>query len=83
MQDTLKEYRKKIMLDIIMDPNNSAINQALKALDKRPQLVVRHNHPRNKHKEVRTSFIAPSTKSMIWCANGIPQKKKTLQMRET
>ncbi|KAL4390836.1 hypothetical protein AHAS_Ahas03G0184900 [Arachis hypogaea] len=81
MQDTLKEYRKKIMLDIIMDPYNSAINQALKALDKRPQPIVQYNHSSNKHKKVKTPFTAPSTKSMIQRTNGIPKKK--LQMRET
>ncbi|RYQ92766.1 hypothetical protein Ahy_B09g099001 [Arachis hypogaea] len=51
-QDTLREYRKEIMLEIIVDPNNSALAQALKFLDKSPQTTVHRNHPRNKRKEV-------------------------------
>ncbi|XP_016173850.1 lectin-like [Arachis ipaensis] len=47
-QDTLREYRKEIMLEIIVDPNNFALAQALKFLDKSPQPTVHHNHPRNK-----------------------------------
>ncbi|QHO06888.1 uncharacterized protein DS421_14g458770 [Arachis hypogaea] len=73
--DTIKLYRLEIMLDIILDHKNSAIRDALNAIDSRPQLIVRRNHPRNKHKEIKNLFIAPGTKSMLWRDAGLPKKK--------
>ncbi|XLR69658.1 hypothetical protein S83_020330 [Arachis hypogaea] len=50
------------MLEIDLGPKNSFIEQALKALDGH---LVRRNQPRNKRKEVRTPFTAPSTKTIL------------------
>ncbi|KAL4287564.1 hypothetical protein AHAS_Ahas19G0198800 [Arachis hypogaea] len=73
-KDTIKLYRKEIMLDIILDHNNSAIEQALNAFDNHPQPSMNRNKPRNKRKEVKTPFTAPGTKSMLRRAEGLPKK---------
>ncbi|KAL4393588.1 hypothetical protein AHAS_Ahas02G0067000 [Arachis hypogaea] len=53
------------MLDIILNPHNSVIHQALNALDRRSQPAVRCNNLKNKRQEVRSSFTAPNTKSIL------------------
>ncbi|KAL4288216.1 hypothetical protein AHAS_Ahas19G0264000 [Arachis hypogaea] len=70
-KDVVREFRKEIILDIVMGPHNSQIGKALQALDSDP---VRCNQPRKKTKAVRSPFTAPSTKSMLQPA-GLPTRK--------
>ncbi|KAL4359511.1 hypothetical protein AHAS_Ahas08G0084700 [Arachis hypogaea] len=70
MQDVGQEFRKEIILDIVIGPHNSEIGKALQALDSHH---VRRNQRRKKTKAVRSSFTAPSTKSMLQRA-GLPTR---------
>ncbi|XLR26397.1 hypothetical protein S83_054297, partial [Arachis hypogaea] len=70
-KDVVQEFRKEIILDIVMGPHNSEIGKALEALDGKH---VRRNQPRKKTKAVRSPFTAPSTKSMLQRA-GLPTRK--------
>ncbi|KAL4374857.1 hypothetical protein AHAS_Ahas05G0223700 [Arachis hypogaea] len=58
------------MFEIVLDPKNLFIEQALKALDDH---CVHRNQPRNKRKEVKTLFTAPRIKIMLQRA-GLPMK---------
>ncbi|KAL4321549.1 hypothetical protein AHAS_Ahas14G0121600 [Arachis hypogaea] len=71
IMDVVQEFRKEIILDIVMGPSNSQIGKALQALDSVP---VRRNQPRKKTKAVRSPFTALSTKSMLQRA-GLPTRK--------
>ncbi|KAL4328977.1 hypothetical protein AHAS_Ahas13G0254000 [Arachis hypogaea] len=57
-----KEFQKEIILDIVMGSHNSVIGKALDAFDSH---LVYRNQQRNKTKAVRSSFTAPSTKTML------------------
>ncbi|QHO06584.1 uncharacterized protein DS421_14g455960 [Arachis hypogaea] len=70
-QDVVQEFRKEIMLDIVMGPHNSEISKALKALKSNH---VHRNQPRKKSKAVRSPFTTPSTKSMLQRV-GLPTRK--------
>ncbi|QHN95746.1 uncharacterized protein DS421_18g612360 [Arachis hypogaea] len=70
-QDIVHEFRKEIILDIVLGPHNSEIGKALQALESNH---VRRNQPRKKSKAVRSPFTAPSTKSMLKRA-GLPTRK--------
>ncbi|RYR19360.1 hypothetical protein Ahy_B03g064124 isoform F [Arachis hypogaea] len=73
--DTIKLYRLEIMVDIILCHKNSAIGDALNALNNHSQPAVRRNQPKNKRKEVRTLFTTPGTKSILRQDAGLPKKK--------
>ncbi|QHN85054.1 uncharacterized protein DS421_16g534000 [Arachis hypogaea] len=70
-QDVVHEFRKDIILDIVLGPHNSEIGKALQALESNH---VRRNQPRKKSKAVRSPFTAPSMKSMLQRA-GLPTRK--------
>ncbi|RYR42151.1 hypothetical protein Ahy_A08g038611 [Arachis hypogaea] len=70
-QDIVQEFRKEIILDIVMGPHNSEIGKVLQALESNH---VRRNQPRKKSKAVKSPFTAPSTKSMLQRA-GLPTRK--------
>ncbi|RYR58533.1 hypothetical protein Ahy_A05g024352 [Arachis hypogaea] len=70
-QDIVQEFRKEIILDIVMGPHNLEIGKALQALESN---YVRRNQPRKKSKAVKSPFTAPSTRSMLQCA-GLPTRK--------
>ncbi|QHO45977.1 uncharacterized protein DS421_6g183370 [Arachis hypogaea] len=76
--DVLQEFRKKIILDIVIGPHNSQIGKALRALDSDP---VHRNQPRKKTKAVRSPFTAPSMKSMLQRA-GLPTRKPSKRGRQ-
>ncbi|QHO43005.1 uncharacterized protein DS421_5g159110 [Arachis hypogaea] len=70
-KDVVREFRKEIILDIVMGPHNSQIGKALQALDSDPE---RRNQPRKKTKTVRSPFTAPGMKSMLQRV-GLPTRK--------
>ncbi|KAL4355851.1 hypothetical protein AHAS_Ahas09G0028000 [Arachis hypogaea] len=70
-QDVVQEFRKEIVLDIVMDPHNLEIGKALQALESNH---VHRNQPRKKYKAMKSPFTAPSTKSMLQRA-GLPTRK--------
>ncbi|QHO01272.1 uncharacterized protein DS421_13g413660 [Arachis hypogaea] len=67
----LQEFQKEIILDIVMGSHNSVIGKALDAFDSH---LVYRNQQRNKTKAVRSSFTAPSTKTMLQLV-GLPMRK--------
>ncbi|KAL4393541.1 hypothetical protein AHAS_Ahas02G0062300 [Arachis hypogaea] len=71
IMDVVQEFRKEIILDIVMGPHHSEIGKALQALESNH---VHRNQPRKKSKPVKSPFTSPSTKSMLQRA-GLPTRK--------
>ncbi|XLR56572.1 hypothetical protein S83_007244 [Arachis hypogaea] len=70
-QDVVQEFKKEIILDIVMGPHNSEIGKALQVLNSNH---VRRNQPRKKSMAMRSPFTTPSTKSILQRA-GLPTRK--------
>ncbi|RYR26245.1 hypothetical protein Ahy_B02g060457 [Arachis hypogaea] len=71
-EDSLSSYRMELMLDIICGPHNALVHQLVSLLNERVK-PVRRNAPRNKKKDVSSPYTAPSTRSLIECAEGLPK----------
>ncbi|QHN76922.1 uncharacterized protein DS421_19g648170 [Arachis hypogaea] len=65
-------YRMELMLDIICGPHNALVHQLVSLLSEMVK-PVRRNAPRNKKKNVSSPYTAPSTRSLIECAEGLPK----------
>ncbi|XLR40829.1 hypothetical protein S83_025489 [Arachis hypogaea] len=70
-KEVVNEFRREIILDIVMGLHNSEIGKALQALDSHH---VCRNQPRKKTKAVRSPCTAPSAKSMLQRV-GLPTRK--------
>ncbi|QHN96687.1 uncharacterized protein DS421_18g620730 [Arachis hypogaea] len=71
-EDSLRSYRMELMLNIICGPHNALVHQLISLLKDKVK-PVRCNAPRNKKKEVSSPFTAPSTRSLIEHAEGLPK----------
>ncbi|RYR27806.1 hypothetical protein Ahy_B01g051868 [Arachis hypogaea] len=71
-EDSLSSYKMELMLDIIYGPHNALVHQLVSLLNERAK-PVRRNAPRNKKKDVSSPYTAPSTRSLIECAEGLPK----------
>ncbi|QHO13670.1 uncharacterized protein DS421_15g517500 [Arachis hypogaea] len=71
-EDSLSSYRMELMLDIICGPRNALVHQLVSLLSERVK-PVRRNAPRNKKKDVSSPYTAPSTRSLIERAEGLPK----------
>ncbi|RYR11089.1 hypothetical protein Ahy_B05g079570 [Arachis hypogaea] len=70
-EDSLSSYRMELMLDIICGPHNAMVHQLVSLLSETVK-PVRRNAPRNKKKDVSSPYTAPSTRSLIERAEGLP-----------
>ncbi|RYQ86006.1 hypothetical protein Ahy_B10g105658 [Arachis hypogaea] len=71
-QDSLSSYRMELMLDIICGQHNVLIQQLTSFLEETVK-PVRRNAPRNKKKDDSSLYTAPSTRSLIERAEGLPK----------
>nr|XP_025683865.1 uncharacterized protein LOC112784761 isoform X4 [Arachis hypogaea] len=71
-EDSLQSDRMELMLDIICGPHNTLVHQLISLLEQKV-IPVRRNEPRNKKKDVRSPYTAPSTGSLIERAEGLPK----------
>ncbi|QHN86980.1 uncharacterized protein DS421_16g551000 [Arachis hypogaea] len=71
-QDSLSSYRMELMLDIICGQHNALIQQLISFLEETVK-PVRRNAPQNKKKDVSSPYTAPSTRSLIERAEGLPK----------
>ncbi|RYR35328.1 hypothetical protein Ahy_A10g050492 [Arachis hypogaea] len=71
-EDSLQSDRMELMLDIICGPHNTLVHQLISLLEQKV-IPVRRNEPRNKKKDVRSPYTAPSTRSLIERAEGLPK----------
>ncbi|XLU75265.1 hypothetical protein S245_034318 [Arachis hypogaea] len=71
-EDSLSSYRMELMLDIICGPHNALVYQLVSLLSETVK-PVRRNAPRNKKKNVSSPYTAPSTRSLIERAEGLPK----------
>ncbi|XP_020971842.1 uncharacterized protein LOC110268985 [Arachis ipaensis] len=72
--DILRSIRSELMLDIVMGPRNSLVDQVRTLLEAK-DVPIHRNHPRNKCKEVSTPFTAPRTRTLVQQAKGLPMKR--------
>ncbi|QHO50468.1 uncharacterized protein DS421_1g22760 [Arachis hypogaea] len=71
-EDSLQSDRIELMLDIICGPHNTLVHQLISLLEQKA-IPVRRNEPRNKKNDVRSPYTAPSTRSLIERAEGLPK----------
>ncbi|KAL4371572.1 hypothetical protein AHAS_Ahas06G0179200 [Arachis hypogaea] len=62
--DMLRSMRVELMMDIVIGAHNESIDQVRTLLEQNDEKVCR-NCPRNKKKEVKLPFTAPSTKTLM------------------
>ncbi|QHO40986.1 uncharacterized protein DS421_5g141820 [Arachis hypogaea] len=70
-KDLLRSYRMELMLETICGPQNALVDQVLTLLEDKAEPVQR-NQPQNKKKEVKSPFTAPSMRTLIEHAKGLP-----------
>ncbi|QHO00734.1 Putative ubiquitin-like-specific protease 1B [Arachis hypogaea] len=71
-EDSLGSDRMELMLDIICSPHNALVHQLISSLEDKVK-PIRCNAPRNKKKEVSSPYTAPSMRSLIERAEGLPK----------
>ncbi|QHO00067.1 uncharacterized protein DS421_13g403240 [Arachis hypogaea] len=71
-EDSLRSHRMELMLDIICGQHNALIDQLISLLEEKGK-PVRGNAPRNKKNDVSSPYTAPSTRSLIERAEGLPK----------
>ncbi|KAL4317661.1 hypothetical protein AHAS_Ahas15G0407400 [Arachis hypogaea] len=76
LQDMLRESRSELMLDIVCGPHNTLVDKVLPILEDKA-ILVRHNQPRYKRKEVKSPFTTPSTRTLTRRAERLPTVGKT------
>ncbi|QHO44191.1 uncharacterized protein DS421_5g169110 [Arachis hypogaea] len=72
VENSLGSDMMELMLDIICCSHNSLVHQLISLLEHKDK-PVRRNAPQNKKKNVSSPYTAPSTRSLIERAEGLPK----------